>query len=414
MKKRFRVGRKIMVVVLAAVLCLPVILNPMEAEAAKKKGNSGAATYAVGDDVAFGFFDGTILSWTILTYDDTTKQALVVSRKPLNSRSVTAYRLAIDQMYRDKKTEAGYVRWSENYWRGWLNKTFYETCFNDAERAMILRTTLSETDAKNSIMNYYHDTSMDAYVVQGNKKNSLNMAIYNSQTTTKDYIFFLSSDEYTAHKDTMKNETKLIFPLRTNAYDDPTQGLFGNDTDKLIYRMYYYAGDSIRPAMNIQLGEPEATTDDSSSTTKSTTNSANSKISTSDTSKSTTNTASTSNTKATATATSATTSTATASTASNSKKYANNGTNTGDLTLPDDSEYTTSVGATAQVAIDLEYLNSTEKNYTITYKSSDASVFTVDSSGVITAVGKGSGTITARMKKSNGKTYTMSCRVDVN
>ncbi len=72
-----------------------------------------------------------------------------------------------------------------------------------------------------------------------------------------------------------------------------------------------------------------------------------------------------------------------------------------------------SAGTTAQVAIDLDYLNSTEKDYTITYKSSDASVLNVDSSGKITATGTGTGVVTAKMKKSNGKVYTMSCRVDV-
>ena len=72
-----------------------------------------------------------------------------------------------------------------------------------------------------------------------------------------------------------------------------------------------------------------------------------------------------------------------------------------------------SVGATAQVALNLDYLNSTDKQYTITYTSSDASVFTVDSSGVITGVKKGTSTLSVRMKKSNGKVYSMTCRIDV-
>ena len=70
-------------------------------------------------------------------------------------------------------------------------------------------------------------------------------------------------------------------------------------------------------------------------------------------------------------------------------------------------------GSTAQVAIDMDYLNSTDKQYNVTYTSSDARVFTVDSNGLITAVSKGSASITVRMKKSNGKIYTMSCRIDV-
>ena len=409
MKKKSGFFKRIFACGLAAFYVFGLFINPIEAQAAKKS-KSKDAVYAAGDDIAFGHLDGTIMSWTILTYDDKTKQAFVVARKPLNSKSITAYRLAITQLYRDNGTTAGYVRWSENYWRGWLNSTFYKECFNDDERSKIIKTTLSEKDAQNSLLNYYHDSTMDAAVVKGATKNSLNMAIYNSQTTTSDYIFFLSSDEYTEHKDTMKNETKLIFPLRTNAYDDPTMGLFGNDTDKLIYRIYYYAGDSIRPAMNVKLGEPEETTESTdSSSTKTQTDTKSSDTKTSDTEEST-------STKTTATSAKSTTTTEKTSTekkADTSKKYANNGTNTGNITLPDDSAYNMSNGATAQVAIDLEYLNSTEKNYTIYYTSSDANVFTVDANGLITATGKGAATITAKMKKSNGKVYTMSCRIDV-
>ncbi|SCZ76746.1 Ig-like domain-containing protein [Pseudobutyrivibrio xylanivorans] len=401
MKKINLYMKNIMALGMAVLMLASFIGTPITAEAAKKKG-SGNATYAVGDDIAFGHLDGTILSWTILTYDDTTKMALVTTRKPLNSKSVTNYRTAIAQMFKQKGTAAGYVRWSENYWRGWLNQTFYKECFNDAERAMIKKTTLSEQDAKNSIMNYYHDTSMDAAYVGGQQKNALNMAIYNSQTTTSDYVFFLSSDEYTTHKDTMKNETLLQFPLRTNSYDDPTFGLFGNDTDKLIYRMYYYAGDSIRPAMNVKLGEVDENTNDSSSKNK---KSSGTK---------TDSAATTTSTKSATTSTTSGTATTTETKAASTRTYANNGTNVGDINLPEDSDYSMRPGGVAQVAIDMDYLNSTDKQYNCTYTTSDANVFTVDSNGQVTAVGKGSANVTVRMKKSNGKIYTMSCRIDVN
>ena len=273
---------------------------------------------------------------------------------------------------------------------------------------MIKKTTLSEQDAKNSIMNYYHDTSMDAEYVQGKAKNSINMAIYNSQTTTSDYIFFLSSDEYTAHKDTIKNDTLLVFPLRTNTYDDPVFGLFGNDTDKLIHKMYYYAGDSIRPAMYVKLGEVEEEASDSTSTDKN--KSSNTKT---DTANKTTDTKNTANTKS-GTNTSTAATTTTEKKTESTRKYANNGTNEGDIILPDDSDYTMKPGAVAQVAIDMDYLNSTDRQFNCTYTTSDANVITIDSNGQITAVKKGSANVTVRMKKSNGKIYTMSCRIDVN
>ncbi len=412
MKKILNSLKRITALSLGLMILMGVVLSPIEVEAAKKK--SGKATYAEGDDIAFGNLDGNIINWTILKYDDTTKIAFVVSRKTLNTTSINAYRTAVNMKFINDKNSPGYVRWSENYWRGWCNEIFYVNSFTEEEKAMIQKTTLSEEDAKKSLMNFYHDTSLDADYIRNNKvKQSLNMNIYNTQTTTSDYIFFLSSDEFTEYKDKMKFETKNIWPLRTNSFDDPAFGLFCNDNDKLLSKNYYYMGDGIRPAMYIQLGEPEAenteTTD--GNTTGSTTNRA------SNTNTATNTRASNNTATATTTATTASETTTEAkaekTTSANTKKYANNGTNTGNITLPDDSEYSMSAGTTAQVAIDLEYLNSTDKEYTITYKSSDASVLNVDSSGKITATGKGTGVVTAKMKKSNGKVYTMSCRVDV-
>ena len=417
MKKVLKSLKKITALSLGLMIFAGLIFSPMEAEAAKKK--SGTATYAEGDDIAFGVLDGSIINWTILKYDDTTKIALLVSRKTLNSYSISQYRASVNALYIQTKTSPGYVRWSENYWRGWCNEIFYKNCFTDEEKAMIQKTTLSETDSQKSLMNFYHDTSLDGDYIKNNKvKQSLNMNIYNTQTTTSDYIFFLSSDEFTDYKDKIKFETKGTWPLRTNSYDDPAFGLFCNDNDKLLYKNYYYMGDGIRPAMYLRLGEPntEATdaSDNKNTGSTTTTNSSNTNTVANNATRSTT----TSNTSSTATATqtAATTTAATQTakaTASSTRKYANNGTNKGNIVLPDDSSYEMTAGSTAQVAIDLEYLNSTEKDYTITYKSSDASVLNVDSSGKITATGMGTGVVTVKMKKSNGKVYTMSCRVDV-
>ncbi len=420
MKKILKSLKKITALSLGLMILSGLVFSPLEAEAAKKK--SGNATYAEGDDIAFGNLDGNILNWTILKYDDTTKIAFVVSRKTLSTTSVTAYRTAVNMSYVDNKKSPGYVRWSENYWRGWCNEIFYVNSFNDEERAKIQKTTLSEADAQKSLMNFYHDTSLDGDYIKNNKtKQSLNMNVYNTQTTTSDYIFFLSSDEYTEYKDKIKFETKGIWPLRTNSFDDPAFGLFCNDNDKLLYKNYYYMGDGIRPAMYVQLGEPEVV--DDSADAKTTDGKTADATKNDATNAGANNTNSTKNTNASINADKATTAASTKTSAketktekapaSSEKKYANNGTNTGNITLPDDSQYSMSAGTTAQVAIDLDYLNSTEKDYTITYKSSDASVLNVDSSGKITATGTGTGVVTAKMKKSNGKVYTMSCRVDV-
>lgn len=430
MRKIFNKLRGILALSLAVFMAVSLLGISLDVEAAKKKKSTG--TYAEGDDIAFGKLDGTVMSWTILSYDETTKIAFLVARKPLSSYTIKSYRQAIEKNYISTGTKAGYVRWSENYWRGWCNEIFYNTNFTDEERAKIQKTTLTSEAAQASLMNFYHDTTLDEYYMQNKKKNSLYMDIYESQTTSTDYIFFLSSDEYTEYKDNIKFETGYSWPLRTNAYDDPNQGLFVNDSTGLITRNYYYSGDGIRPAMYVKLGEPEETTEDSTTTTSSTTNTKSSSTTSNSSSSSTNNTSTTSNSSSSSTnntstttsnssSKSDTTATNTASTSTNTasntavkkKSYANNGTNIGNINLPDDSSYTMSAGGTAQTAIDMEYLNSTDKEYTVTYKSSNADVFTVDSSGKLTAVGSGTANLTVRMKKSNGKIYTMSCRIDV-
>ena len=71
---------------------------------AKKKGKSD--TYSAGDGIVFGNLDGNRLSWTILNYDDTTKIAFIVARKPIDSISIRNYRLAIERNY-----ISGIARW---------------------------------------------------------------------------------------------------------------------------------------------------------------------------------------------------------------------------------------------------------------------------------------------------------------
>ena len=443
-------------------MCVSFLGASVDVDAATS-GKSGGSTYAAGDDVAFGMIDGNIISWTILSYDTNTKTALVVSRRTLSSKTITDYRAAIDANYRSTGNAAGYVRWADNFWRGWLNKVFYNQCFSAEERANIQKTTLTKKDAQDCLINYYHDTSMDALYLSGVPKNSLNMYVYNTQVDTSDYIFFLSSDEYTTYKDTMKYETQDIWPLRSNTYDDPAQGLFANDTNKLIYRKYYYSGDGIRPAMYVKLGEVEESDSSSGKSTTNTTgqNTSTTAGNTSNTSNTTTNTSNTSSTTGTtsnannttnqnqtntnqnntAQTTSNTTTSNTAATnqtntsqrttnqtsnqttnqaasqtkakVGNSRSYANNGTDHGSILLPEDASYDLRNGGTAQVAIDLDYLNSTEKKFNVVYKSSNAAVFTVDSSGVITGTGVGTASLTVRMTKSNGKIYSMSCRINV-
>ncbi len=401
MKNKMKKLKAVLAFTLVVFMGVAIVGTALTADAAKKKGGNG--TYAEGDDIAFGQLDGGVMHWTILTYDDTTKTALVISRRALNSRAITTYRQNVNNIIVSSKKTGNYVRWSDNYWRAFCNKLMYKNCFNSEERAKIKKTTHDTKSEQTSLMNFYHDTTLDGDYLDRKVKNSLLMDIYDTQTTSTDYIFFLSSDEYTEYKDTIKYESNCIWPLRTNAYDETTACLFVNDSKKLIYKGYHYGGDGIRPAMYVQLEEPDATQEETTSTTSSAkTSTTASDKTTSDKTTTTTNKTNTANTAQT-----------TAKNTTKKASFANNGTNIGNVTLPDDSLLSMRRGGTAQVAIDMEYLNSTDKEYTVTYKSSDANVFTVDANGKITANSIGTGTLTVRMKKSNGKVYTMSCRVDV-
>ncbi|MBQ7470648.1 MAG: Ig-like domain-containing protein [Pseudobutyrivibrio sp.] len=442
MRRQIRKLKGIMSLSLIVFVVVALLGVSLIADAKKK---SSSATYAEGDNIAFGSIDGNIINWTILSYDENTGVAFVVSRKTLNSYSISDYRSSVNmQIIQQQGGNTGYVPWANNYWRGWLNQVFYVTAFNDAERAMIKPTELTAAASQTSLMNFYKDTTLDDFYVKTGDKNSLNLSIYNNQVTTTDYIFFLSTDEYTAHKDSMKYETSGTWPLRTNSFDDPVFGLFVNDTSKLIEKWGYYNGTGIRPAMYIQLTAPKPAEETAASGNKSaTTADANaqtgnnqsqnnqSQNANANANKTDANASNANNTKANDanannanannnannSASNASGSANQQSTskpsATNSRKYANNGTNIGNITLPDDASYSLSAGSTAQVALNMEYLNSTDKQYTITYTSSDGSIFTVDSNGLITGVSKGTGTLSVRMKKSNGKVYSMTCRIDV-
>ena len=442
MRRQIRKLKGIMSLSLIVFVVVALLGVSLIADAKKK---SSSATYAEGDNIAFGSLDGNIINWTILSYDEITGVAFVVSRKTLNSYSISDYRSSVNmQIIQQQGGNTGYVPWANNYWRGWLNQVFYVTAFSDAERAMIKPTELTAAASQTSLMNFYKDTTLDDFYVKTGDKNSLNLSIYNNQVTTTDYIFFLSTDEYTAHKDSMKYETSGTWPLRTNSFDDPVFGLFVNDTSKLIEKWGYYNGTGIRPAMYIQLTPPKpaeetaasgnksATTADSNAQTgnnqsqnnqaqnanananKTDANASNANnTKADDANANNANANNNANNSASNASGSANQQSTSKPSATNSRKYANNGTNIGNITLPDDASYSLSAGSTAQVALNMEYLNSTDKQYTITYTSSDGSIFTVDSNGLITGVSKGTGTLSVRMKKSNGKVYSMTCRIDV-
>ncbi|MBO5618076.1 MAG: hypothetical protein J5901_06995, partial [Pseudobutyrivibrio sp.] len=94
MRKSVYFFRKLLAISLAVITVAYTAVPAIHADAAKKK--SSSTTYAAGDEIAFGHLDGAILSWTILSYDDTTKTALLISKKGLNSKSVVDYRKAIE------------------------------------------------------------------------------------------------------------------------------------------------------------------------------------------------------------------------------------------------------------------------------------------------------------------------------
>lgn len=95
-----------------------------------------APTLKVGDTLKFGRFQGRPLTWTVLDYKD--DHWLVMT-----SRGITC------RPYNDTLT---HMTWEESALRAWLNGTFLEQSFSDAERARIRPTRIpAEVDEEHEL-----------------------------------------------------------------------------------------------------------------------------------------------------------------------------------------------------------------------------------------------------------------------
>ena len=393
---------KVFVSVCAISLILIGFLSASQyINAASSTTSTSDADYAVGDNIIMGNLDGNVIAWTILSYDSSTGDALLITRYPYTKKYYTDFMKTVNAKYTDK-SKIGYVNWSNSMYRTFC-QNFYKDAFTKAEKALITKTIISSKSQKNSIMNFYHDTSLDAYYVANQTKNSLSLDICNNQANTTDYVFFLSYDEFVSYGDGIEEGT-TVYPLRTNAYDEPGMSLFVNESTGLIERRYHYSGTSVRPAMWVNLSSYDEDEETSGTNSGSTSSSSDSTSSTSSSDTSSTDT---------------TTSTALSYSTIVRRTYDNNATDNSasvanKIKLPDTGEYTISKNKTAQVTLDMSYLNSTNKDYSIEYSTSDSNVFDIDASGKITAGSEsGAAVLTVRMKKSNGKILTMTCNITV-
>lgn len=401
------------IALMLAVVLVGSIFSSSTVFAASKSKSSGS-DYTEGDKVYIGEIDGEALYWTVLKYDSATGVALLITKDPLNTPTIRAHREALEAAAPDGKAR-GYVNWANNNWRNWLNNEFYNTVFNEEQRSKIQKTSNTKSMAQDSIMNFFHDTTLDADYIRNGVKNSMDLDIYNKQVSSSDKLFFLSSDEYTEFKDLINiGSGWAVWALRTNSYDKKNSTLCVDETNgNLIDSFYTYDNNSIRPAMYIKLKDLETESTDTENAETVSKDDASKDTNKKDTSSK--NDSSTTN----KTNTSSGNKGASASAVIRRRSYANNATDissstTSKISLPDDASYTIKKGDKAQVTMDLSYLNGSNKKYTVTYSTSDTSVFTVDSSGVITAgTDSGVATLSVRMKKSNGKIYNMSCRINV-
>lgn len=353
--------------------------------------------YIIGDKIAFGSMDNKDLYWNIVEFDKKTRAATVVSAVPLTTASIAAEMKAIKAVY-PKSDSQGYVNWGTNIWRKWCNEIFYTYVFNSAEKKMIQKTSLSRVKNKDSIMNFFHDTSLDADYEASDKKESLDLDVYETQTATSDYVYFLSFDEYAKFKEhiTMETGSTAAWPLRTNSYYDMCKSVFVlEDLEGSCGSRYTYDSNSIRVAMHIVL--PPKEEELPTSTNK------NGAIGT--TGSGTTSTGASGNTTGKKTV-------ARQNYKNNGKDSSSVGTNK--IVLPDDGSFDMGKNAQTNVTIDMSYLNQSNKDYTILYSSSDTNIFTVNDNGVLASGSTvGSAVLTVRMQKSNGRCYKMTCRINV-
>ncbi|MCF0131371.1 MAG: hypothetical protein HUJ71_06560 [Pseudobutyrivibrio sp.] len=366
---KYRIGAFLLAVILIAA---GVIYLPNFAKADDYDNN-------IPDRIKFGEIDGHDIEWVVLDFDSNTRRALVVTSDILATKSVQEYKNALYQVYPDP-TKTGLVNWNNSYWRKWINSTVYNNCFTDNNKKHIHKTTFSVSENQDSLMQYFHAAEGGDPASESGQ--AMDIDIYYNQVSTKDYLFFLSYEQYVTYKDKIP-QASGSYLLKTNSFYDVhrTAAVVGDHVESI----YNYTSDGIRPAMWIYLDGLYG--DDASST-----NSASWSPDAEDIAKVT-----------------------------KRRTYYNNAVSdlsveTDKIVLPTDSVCELRFGQVVPITLELDYLNWSDKKYTATYKSTDTSIFTIDKYGNVVANNDskvGSATLEVDMMKENGITYTMECKINV-
>lgn len=124
-----------------------------------------------GDTITMGFYGNTPIEWTVLEFDPSTNQALLISKYCIETMPFHA--------------GSDYGSWENSTMRKWLNNDFVSAAFDQEERATILTTTISNPDN----MDYGTDSGGD----------------------TSDRVFLLSYEE-----------AVYYFPSKTSRQGTPT------------------------------------------------------------------------------------------------------------------------------------------------------------------------------------------------
>ena len=153
-----------------------------------------SADIAVGDKVAMGTLDGKTLSWTAISKGVGTALLLsdcVVARHVFN------------------EDDNRYAHWKDSAIRAYLNGEFFDTVFNDAERALI-----AEAEIKSTCFDFDTYRTFSDY--------------------TEDKVFLLSCTEF----------AKYVMAIRDFNYGVPTQAVL----DDKIYMAEVDGSDTVKQA----------------------------------------------------------------------------------------------------------------------------------------------------------------------
>ena len=192
------------------------------------------------------------ISWTILNENATDKTALILCDMIIDAQEY--YSDSSDRIIDGKTVSPN--NYEHSSIRKWLNKTFYETAFDELQKAIIAETTVKNDLASTAMpINPYtsNDTQDKVFLLSceemTNEDYKLGTTVSIMKKTT-DYA--QAQNAYTRHNDNEYTGTGYWW-LRTPYSDDACRAFNAGFSGSISDYTVYYAREGVAPALQIKL-----------------------------------------------------------------------------------------------------------------------------------------------------------------